>query len=80
MTFGSIKSTNKHNRGKDINNDLKDVSCQRRKHSCNRPNNSLPTITKSNYILKLQCHFKWIFLPPNMQKKKKLLEFTTNRN
>jgi hypothetical protein len=58
MTFGSIKNTNKHNRGEDINNDLRDVSCQRRKYSCNRPNSSLPTITESNYILKLQCLFK----------------------
>jgi len=58
MTFGSIKNTNKHNRGEDINNDLKDVSCQKRKHLCNDLNSSLPTITKSNYILKLQCLLK----------------------
>jgi hypothetical protein len=58
MTFRSIKNTNKHNTGEDINNDLKDVSCQRRKHLGDRPNSSLPIIKKSNYILKLQCLLK----------------------
>jgi hypothetical protein len=30
MTFKLIKNTKKHNKGKDINNDLKDLSCQRK--------------------------------------------------
>ncbi len=32
MTFGLIKNRNKRDKGNDINNDLQDVPCQRRKH------------------------------------------------
>jgi len=46
MTFGLIKNTSIHNMGKDINNDLRDVPCQRRRHSCSHPNNYLLTITE----------------------------------
>jgi hypothetical protein len=46
------------NRGKDINNNLKNVPCQRRRHLCNHPNSSLPTIINNNGFLKLQCLLK----------------------
>jgi hypothetical protein len=32
MTFGLLKNTNKHDKEKGMNNDLKDVPFQRRKH------------------------------------------------
>jgi hypothetical protein len=48
MTFGLIENTNKHNCGEAIDNDLKNVSCQRRRHLCSHPNNNL-----NNFFLKL---------------------------
>ncbi len=53
MTSRFIKNTRKHNRGKDVNYDLKDLSCQRKNHPCSHLNNSLLVITKSNCSLKL---------------------------
>jgi hypothetical protein len=41
-------NTSKHNKGMDINNNLKNVSCQRKRHSCNHPNKNLFVTTKSN--------------------------------
>jgi hypothetical protein len=58
MTFGLIKNTNRHNKGEDINNDLKNVPCQRMRHSSSHPNNSLPIIIENKFFLKLKCLFK----------------------
>ncbi len=48
MTFELIKNTSKHNRGMDINNNLINVPCQRKSHSCNDLNKNMFVITKSN--------------------------------
>jgi hypothetical protein len=58
MTFGLIKNTSECNKGEDINNDLRDVSCHRRRHLWIHPNNNLFVITKNNYLKKLQCVLK----------------------
>jgi hypothetical protein len=52
MTFGLIKNTNRLNKGEDINNDLKNVPCQRKRHSWSHPNNSLPIIIDNNFACK----------------------------
>ncbi len=58
MTFGLIKNTSIHNKGKYLKNDLRYVPCQRRKHSCSHFNNNLLIIIESNCFLKLQCFLK----------------------
>jgi hypothetical protein len=55
MTFGLIKNVSRHNKGEDINSDLRYVPCQRKKHSCSHFNNNLFIIIESNYFLKLKC-------------------------
>jgi len=45
MTFKLIKNTSSHNKRDDIDNDLKNVPCQKRKHLCNDPNNNLIVMT-----------------------------------
>lgn len=52
MTCGLIENTNKHNRGEAINNDLRNVSCQRRRHLCNHPNNNFCN-KKEQLLLKI---------------------------
>jgi hypothetical protein len=58
MTFGLIKNTSRHNKGKDIKNDLKNVPCQRKRHSWSHSNNSLPIMIENNFFLKLKYFFK----------------------
>jgi hypothetical protein len=53
MTFGLIKNISRHNKGEDINNDLRYVPCQRRKHSFNHFNNNLLIIIKSNCFFEI---------------------------
>jgi len=54
MTFGLIKNTSEHNRGEDINNDLRDVSCHMRRHLCIHLNNNLFVTTKKKLLKKNQ--------------------------
>ncbi len=48
MTFGLIKKKSRHNKGMDINNNLRNVPCQMKRHSCNHPNKNLLVIIESN--------------------------------
>jgi hypothetical protein len=41
MNSRLIKNTKGHNKGKDINNDLRDVPCQRKRHLCNHRNSNM---------------------------------------
>jgi len=45
MTFKLIKNTSSHNKRDGIDNDFKNVPCQKRKHLCNDPNNNLIVMT-----------------------------------
>ncbi len=78
MTFGLIKNTSEHNRREDINNDLRDVSCHRRRHSCIHLSNSLFVITKNNYLKKLQCVFKEDNFVRKFAKEKTICQYYTN--
>jgi len=66
MTFGLIKNTSIHNKGEDINNDLKNVPNQRKKHSWSHLNNSLPIMIENIYIWNWNDFFKRIILLINL--------------
>jgi hypothetical protein len=58
MTFILIKNTSRHNRGKDINNNLKNGHVKGGSICVVILNSSLPTIINNNGFLKLQCLLK----------------------